>query len=80
MFHIQSFFKEKPNPKPKKIKYLPGVIYISRLPWGFEEKQLREYFSQFGSIRNLMVSRSFKVGGLSYVHYYSIVMSDICIG
>lgn len=39
-----------------------GVICISRLPHGFYEDQLRGYFSQFGEITRLRVSRNKKTG------------------
>ncbi|KAI3618375.1 hypothetical protein CBS9595_002738 [Malassezia furfur] len=39
-----------------------GVVYIGRLPHGFFEDQLRAYFSQFGDIRRLRVSRNKKTG------------------
>ncbi|KAI6165842.1 hypothetical protein EDD17DRAFT_188943 [Pisolithus thermaeus] len=39
-----------------------GVISISRLPHGFYEDQLRGYFSQFGEITRLRVSRNKKTG------------------
>ncbi|KAI3394281.1 hypothetical protein diail_2928 [Diaporthe ilicicola] len=39
-----------------------GVIYIGRLPHGFYEHEMKNYFSQFGPIRNLRVSRNKKTG------------------
>lgn len=39
-----------------------GVIYIGRLPNGFEEKELRKYFEQFGEITRLRLSRNKKTG------------------
>ncbi|KAJ4423435.1 nucleolar protein [Gnomoniopsis sp. IMI 355080] len=41
-----------------KTKEDTGVIYIGRLPHGFYEHEMRSYFSQFGPIRNLRVSRN----------------------
>ncbi|KAG9663084.1 hypothetical protein KCU95_g19084, partial [Aureobasidium melanogenum] len=45
----------------------PGVIYIGRLPHGFFEAQMREYFSQFGDITHLRMARN-KLTGRSK-HY-----------
>lgn len=45
-----------------KIKEDTGVIYIGRLPHGFYEHEMKNYFSQFGPIRNLRVSRNKKTG------------------
>ena len=42
-------------------KSMPGVVYVSRLPWGFDEEPMRSFFSQFGTIDKLRVSRSKKV-------------------
>lgn len=45
-----------------KTKEDTGVIYIGRLPHGFYEHEMRSYFSQFGPIRNLRVSRNKQTG------------------
>lgn len=56
-------------PKFKKQKKLtdgakeePGVVFISRLPHGFYEHELRGYFSQFGPINRLRLARNKKTG------------------
>src|SRR5258708_6872257 len=38
-----------------------GVLFIGRLPHGFFEDQLKAYFSQFGDVTRLRVSRNKKV-------------------
>jgi nucleolar protein 15 len=38
-----------------------GVIYLSRIPHGFYEDQMRAYFSQFGEISRLRLSRNKRV-------------------
>ena len=38
-----------------------GVLFIGRLPHGFYEDQLKAYFSQFGNVTRLRVSRNKKV-------------------
>ena len=40
-----------------------AVIYISHLPHGFYEKELRQYLAQFGAVTNLRLGRSRKTGG-----------------
>lgn len=40
-----------------------GVVYISHLPHGFYEKELRDFLGQFGTVTNLKVGRSKKTGG-----------------
>ena len=39
-----------------------GVVYLGRIPHGFYEHQMRSYFSQFGTIKRLRLSRSVKTG------------------
>ena len=39
-----------------------GVIYIGRIPRGFHEHEMFSYFSQFGNVRRLRLSRSKKSG------------------
>ena len=36
----------------------PGTIYVGRIPHGFYEPQMRAYFSQFGEISRLRLSRN----------------------
>ena len=38
-----------------------GVIYVGHLPHGFYEAQLKDYFSQFGTVTKVHVSRNKKV-------------------
>jgi len=38
-----------------------GVIYVGHIPRGFYEPQMRKYFSQFGQITRLKLSRSKRV-------------------
>ncbi|OOQ83107.1 rRNA processing protein gar2 [Penicillium brasilianum] len=36
----------------------PGTVYVGRIPHGFYEHQMRAYFSQFGEITKLRLSRN----------------------
>jgi len=40
---------------------MSAVVYVGRIPHGFYEEQMRAYFSQFGVIKNLRLSRNKKV-------------------
>ncbi|KAI9017116.1 hypothetical protein BC832DRAFT_543703 [Gaertneriomyces semiglobifer] len=40
----------------------PGVVYLGRIPHGFYEKEMRAYFSQFGDVTRLRLSRNKKTG------------------
>ena len=49
-----------------------GVIYISHVPHGFYEKQMREFFGQFGTVTNLRLGRSKRTGkscGFAFVEF-----------
>jgi len=39
-----------------------GVIYIGHLPFGFFEQQLKGFFSQFGTVTRVRLSRNPKTG------------------
>lgn len=51
-----------------------GVVYVGRVPHGFFEEQMRAYFSQFGDILNLRLSRNKKTGKSK--HYAFIEFSS----
>jgi nucleolar protein 15 len=40
----------------------PGTVYVGRIPHGFYENEMRQYFSQFGTITKLRLSRNRKTG------------------
>lgn len=46
----------------KSIKKRRGYMYIGHLPHGFYDKEIREYFTQFGKVRRIRLSRSKKTG------------------
>ncbi|GEQ66570.1 hypothetical protein JCM33374_g233 [Metschnikowia sp. JCM 33374] len=52
-----------------------AIIYVGRLPKSFQEKELKKYFTQFGDIIRLRVSRN-KVTGASR-HYGFIEFKEI---
>lgn len=47
----------------KTEKLTPGVIYLGHIPRGLFEPQLKGYFSQFGNVTRVRLSRSKKTGG-----------------
>ncbi|KZL84922.1 rna recognition domain-containing protein [Colletotrichum incanum] len=52
----------------------PGVVFISRLPHGFYEHELKGYFSQFGPINRLRLARNKKTGASK--HYAFIEFAE----
>ncbi|XP_056390123.1 MKI67 FHA domain-interacting nucleolar phosphoprotein [Hyla sarda] len=63
---LQEEFKrkvQKIRKKPKVETLTPGVLYLGHIPRLLAEPQLKEYFSQFGTVSRLRLSRSKKTGG-----------------
>ncbi|EPZ34447.1 Nucleotide-binding, alpha-beta plait domain-containing protein [Rozella allomycis CSF55] len=58
---ISQKIKEKINEQESNSEE-SGVIYLGRIPHGFYEAQMQSYFSQFGEILNLRLSRNKKTG------------------
>nr|CAD7578753.1 unnamed protein product [Timema californicum] len=57
-----------------------GVVYISRLPYGFFEVELRKYFVQFGRVTNIYLRRSKKTGkscGYAFVEFLSAEVAKV---
>ena len=57
-----------------------GVVYVGRIPHGFYEHEMREYFSQFGDISRLRLSRSRKSGAskhYAFVEFTSAGVAEI---
>jgi len=54
---------------PKKSR---GIVYISHVPHGFFENQMKEFFSQFGTVTNIRLARSRKTGrsqGYAFIEF-----------
>ncbi|KAL1838965.1 hypothetical protein VTK73DRAFT_4188 [Phialemonium thermophilum] len=57
-----------------------GVIYVGHIPHGFYEHQMREYFSQFGEVLRLRLSRNKKTGAskhYAFVEFAEAATADI---
>ena len=50
---------EEANAEDDEMK--PGAIYLSHIPHGFYEREMKSYFSQFGEVTNLKLIRSKRV-------------------
>jgi nucleolar protein 15 len=55
------------------IKKQQGVIYIGRLPYGWVEEGIKEYFTQFGDVLGVKLHRSKKV---TYIKKYFVRQID----
>ncbi|KAM9663874.1 MKI67 FHA domain-interacting nucleolar phosphoprotein [Trichechus inunguis] len=61
-------------------KLTPGVVYVGHIPRGLFEPQLKAYFSQFGTVTRLKLSRSKKTGnskGYAFVEFESDDVAQI---
>lgn len=55
----------------------PGVVYVGRIPHGFYEAQMREYFTQFGTISRLRVSRNKKTGASKHFAFIEFESDEV---
>ena len=61
----------------------PGVVYVGRIPHGFYEHEMRQYFSQFGDISRLRLARNKKTGSSrhwAFVEFKSASVANIVAG
>ncbi|KAH0789076.1 MKI67 FHA domain-interacting nucleolar phosphoprotein [Histomonas meleagridis] len=56
---------------------LSSIVYIGHLPQDFEEKELKNYFKQFGDIKNLQLSRSKKTGNSKHYGWIEFETPEI---
>ncbi|KAH3676126.1 hypothetical protein WICMUC_002423 [Wickerhamomyces mucosus] len=63
----------KSNQDKKSLK--KGLIYISRLPKGFEKNEILKYFNQFGNIININIPINKKTG--NFKHYAFLQFDDL---
>lgn len=55
----------------------PGIIFIGRIPHGFFEPQMLQYFSQFGDIKHLRISRNKKSGKSKHYGFIEFASSEV---
>eukprot|EP00795_Rhopilema_esculentum_P014457 gene14457-5519_t len=68
----QKDFEDKVANLPSAEASESGVIYIGHIPHGFYEDEMRKFFSQFGTIKRLRLSRSKNTGtskGYAFVEF-----------
>lgn len=57
-----------------------AIVYVGHIPFGLFEPQLKEYFSQFGKILRVKLSRSKKNGhsrGYAFIEFESMEVAQI---
>ncbi|KAH0543815.1 hypothetical protein FGG08_001854 [Glutinoglossum americanum] len=55
----------------------PGVVYVGRIPHGFYEREMRSYFTQFGGILRLRLSRNKKTGRSKHYAFVEFASSEV---
>jgi len=58
----------------------PGVLFVGRIPHGFYEHEMNAYFSQFGNILKLRLSRNRKTGAskhYAWIQFESAAVAEI---
>ncbi|KAI3425035.1 hypothetical protein D9Q98_008413 [Chlorella vulgaris] len=53
------------------------VVYLGHIPHGFYEKELKEYFSQFGRVTKLRLSRSKKSGKSKHYGFLEFASAEV---
>ena len=57
-----------------------GIIYLGHIPHGFYEQEMRRYFSQFGRVKSVRLSRSRRTGrsrGYAFVKFECAEVSEV---
>ncbi|PRW45663.1 MKI67 FHA domain-interacting nucleolar phospho [Chlorella sorokiniana] len=68
------------GPSTSQQQQASKVVYLGHLPHGFYEKQLKEYFSQFGKVTKVRLSRNKKSGkskGYAFLEFSSAEVAKI---
>ncbi|KAH1332582.1 hypothetical protein KXV58_004371 [Aspergillus fumigatus] len=65
--------KQKKHDEPE----VPGTVYVGRIPHGFYEHQMRAYFSQFGDITRLRLSRNRITGRSKHYAFVEFASSTV---
>jgi nucleolar protein 15 len=69
--------KKSEMKRNKLVSIQPGLIRLSGLPYGFFERELYSYFSQFGVVTRLKLIRSKKTGGSRGYAYVEFEDEDV---
>ncbi|CAI4051674.1 hypothetical protein SUVZ_14G2110 [Saccharomyces uvarum] len=67
---------QKISKDKKKLDEYSAIIYVSRLPHGFHEKELSKYFAQFGDLREVRLARNKKTGNSRHYGFLEFVNKE----
>ncbi|KAF9158438.1 MKI67 FHA domain-interacting nucleolar phosphoprotein, partial [Mortierella sp. AD010] len=60
-----------------KDKSTTGVVYLGRIPHGFYEEQMKAYFTQFGKVLRLRLSRNKKTGKSKHYAFIEFASQEV---
>lgn len=66
--------------KKKQEDKFRGVLYLGNIPYGFFEKEMKTFFSQFGVVKRLRISRSKSSGnsrGYAFIEFENKEVADV---
>ncbi|GAA5829325.1 hypothetical protein JCM11251_005007 [Rhodosporidiobolus azoricus] len=71
--------EKKVKAKEEKEKKAPktGTVYLGRIPKGFYEEEMRSYFSQFGEVTRLRLSRNKKTGASKHYAFLEFKYASV---
>ncbi|GAA5861235.1 hypothetical protein JCM8547_008528 [Rhodosporidiobolus lusitaniae] len=71
--------EKKVEAKEKKEKKAPksGTVYLGRIPKGFYEEEMRSYFSQFGEVTRLRLSRNKQTGASKHYAFLEFKYASV---
>lgn len=56
---------------------LSSIVYLGHIPDNFEEKEMKKFFSQFGTVKNVQLSRSKKTGSSKHYGWIEFETTEI---
>ena len=56
---------------------LSSIVYLGHIPDGFEEKEMKKFFTQFGTVKNVQLSRSRKTGNSKHYGWIEFETTEI---
>ena len=64
------------------LKSKPAVVFLGRVPHGFYEDEMKSYFSQFGVVNRLRLSRNKKTGAskhYAFIEFESVEVAKVVV-
>lgn len=88
-FETDNFYNEKSSPQDtilknktqkedfQNVQEVSRVIYLGRIPHGFYELEMKNYFEQFGTVTRIKLSRNRKTGKSKHYAFIEFESSEV---